>query len=180
MRVVLRFLAPLLGLGLAAAGVLLAVEVVAAWVRTPATAGLVVPWPSWRAVLATTPWAATSVALLGLGVALAGLLVLLVGSLARRHDIALTGAGPAMTVTTSPRALARLVGRWVRAADDVAEAAVTASARRISVKAQGWKGVAGPALRGTVAERVGGLLDEVPLVRRPRVRVTVRERQGVR
>ena len=36
MRVLLRLLAPLLGLALAAAGLLLAIEVVAAWVRPPA------------------------------------------------------------------------------------------------------------------------------------------------
>lgn len=180
MRVVLRLLAPLLGLGLAAAGVLLAAEVVVAWVRTPATTGVVAPWPAWRAALAETPWTATVVALIGIAAALLGLLVLLVGLLARRHDIALIGADPSMTVTTSPRVLARLVGRRVRAADDVAEAGVTASARKVSVTAQGWDGAADPGLRNSVDVRVKGLLDELPLARRPRVGVAVQERKGPR
>ena len=40
MRVLLRLLAPLLGLGLAAVGLLLVIEVVAAWVRPAAGRGL--------------------------------------------------------------------------------------------------------------------------------------------
>jgi hypothetical protein len=46
MRVLLRLLTPVLGLALAAAGVLLAIEVVAAWTRRGADqAGVLVPWP---------------------------------------------------------------------------------------------------------------------------------------
>lgn len=181
MRVLLRVLAPLLGLGLAAAGAILALEVVVAWVRPPATSGLVVPWPAWRATLETTPWTATVAVLLAALVAVTGLLVLLVGLLARRHDIALVGPDPAMTVTTSPKVLARLVGRRVRAADEVAAAAVTASRRAISVTAEGWgvDGVDRATLRDGVDARVHGLLDELPLLRRPRVDVTVREPKGL-
>jgi hypothetical protein len=51
MRLLLRLLAPLLGLALAAAGVLLVIEVVAAWVRPATGSGLLVPWPEWRGTL---------------------------------------------------------------------------------------------------------------------------------
>lgn len=179
MRVLLRVLAPLLGLALAAAGVLLVIEVVAAWVRTPATTGLLVPWPDWRATLEGLTWADAPVPLVAVGVAVVGLLLVALGLLARRHDIVLTSPTPEVAVTTSPRVLARLVGRRVRAADEVAAASVTATGRRISVGAQAWND-AGPELRTSVATTVDTLLDELPLAHRPRVAVTVQQRKGPR
>ena len=179
MRVLLRVLAPLLGLALAAAGVLLVIEVVAAWVRTPAITGLLVPWPDWRAALEELAWADPPVPLIAIGVAVVGLLLVLVGLLARRHDIGLTASTPEVTVTTSPRVLARLVGRRVRATDGVAAATVTATARKISVGAQAWND-SGPELRNDVGSAVDTLLDELPLARRPRVAVTVQQRKGPR
>lgn len=179
MRVLLRILAPLLGLALAAAGVLFVIEVVAAWGRPAATTGLVVPWPDWRATLETLSWADTPVPAIAIVVAVIGLLLVLVGLMARRSDVTLDGPAPEITVITSPRVLARLVGRRVRATDDVAGASVTASRRKISVAAQGWGGT-GPELRGRVRTRVDELLDELPLTRRPRVAVSVQERKGPR
>lgn len=82
-----------------------------------------------------------------------------------------------MAVTTSPRVLARLVGRRVRAADGVAAASVTATARKVSVGAQSWND-SGSELRGTISSTVDTLLDELPLARRPRVAVTVQQRKG--
>lgn len=179
MRVLLRVLAPLLGLALAAAGVLLVIEVVAAWVRTPATTGLLVPWPDWRATVETLTWANTPVPAVAIGVGVLGLLLVLIGLLARRHDIALSSPTPEVTVTTSPRVLARLVGRRVRASDGIAAASVTATNRKISVGAQAWND-ASPELRTSVGTTVGTLLDELPLARRPRVAVTVQQRKGPR
>lgn len=179
MRVLLRVLAPVLGLALAAAGVLLVIEVVAAWVRPALTTGLLVPWPDWRASVGDLTWANYPVPLVAIGVAVLGLLLLLLGLSARRADISVDGPAPEVTVTTSPRVLARIVGRRVRATDDVAGASVTASRRRISVSAQGW-GEAGPELRTAVRERVDTLLDELPLHRRPRVAVSVQDRKGPR
>lgn len=179
MRVLLRVLAPLLGLALAAAGVLLVIEVVAAWVRTPATTGLLVPWPDWRASLEGLTWADAPVPLIAIGVAVVGLLLVLLGLLARRHDIGLTSPTPEVAVTTSPRVLARLVGRRVRATDGVAAATVTATARKISVGAQAWND-SGSELRSNVGSAVDTLLDELPLARRPRVAVTVQQRKGPR
>jgi len=184
MRVLLRLLAPVLGLALAAAGVLLAIEVVAAWTRLGTDqAGVIVPWPQWQAGLASTSWSEPLVAGIAIGTAVLGLVLMLVGAAARRSDIPVTAPRPEMTVTTSPRMLARLVGQRVRRGDDVAGADVTASKRRILVGAQGWgdlDGSAGKALRTSVEDTVSALLDDVPLARRPRVTVRLAQRRGVR
>lgn len=177
MRLLLRVLAPLLGLALAAAGVLVVIEVVAAWVRPAATTGLVVPWHEWRTVLEDLTWARHPVLPIAAGVAVAGLLLVLVGLAARRSDVRLDGPAPEIIVTMSPRVLARLVGRRVRATDDVAGATVTASRRRVSVAARGW-GEAGPELHDAVADRVDDLLDELPMHRRPHVAVSVQDGKG--
>lgn len=179
MRVLLRVLAPLLGLALATAGVLLVIEVVAAWVRPTATTGLLVPWPDWRATVEDLTWTDNPVPGIAIGVAAVGLLLILLGLLARRSDIVLDAPTPEMAVTTSPRVLARIVGRKVRATDDVSAASVTASRRKVAVSAQGW-GEAGPALKAAVAAGVDDLLDGLPLHRRPRVTISVQERKGPR
>jgi hypothetical protein len=178
-RVLLRVLAPLLGLAVAVAGVLLVLEVVAAWVRPGTTRGLVVPWPDWYSSLGATAWTDAPVPGIAVGVAVVGLLLVLVGLLARRTDIAVDAPTPEITVTTSPRVLARLVGRRVRSADDIAAASVTASARKVRVAAQAWND-AGPELRDAVRGQVDELLDELPLHRRPRVSVSVQDREGPR
>ncbi|TCK24912.1 DUF6286 domain-containing protein [Pseudonocardia endophytica] len=174
MRVLLRVLAPLLSLAVAALGVLVVVEVVAAWV-TPGSTGLLVPWSSWRAVLEQTQWTATAVLWVAIGVGVVGLILVLVGLLARRHDVALRSPSDGITVTTAPRVLARLVGRRVRGSDQVSGATVTASAKKITVRAQGRaSGTSeGSDVRSGVRERVDELLGELPLARTPRVSVSV-------
>ena len=182
MRVLLRTLSPLLGLALAAVGVVLVIEVVAAWLRPDPTSGIVVPWPTWQATLLSLTWADGSVKITAICVGVLGLLLVLVALLARRHDIALTSPTPAMTVATSPRVLARLVGRTVRATDDVAAATVSASARRVVVRAEGWPDADG-GLEGVRTEVRGitdTLLDGLPLARRPKVTVTTRGRREPR
>lgn len=178
MRAVLRVLTPLLGLGLAVAGVLLVIEVVAAWLQPPVD-GVIVPWPAWRSVLETLTWRDDPVPVIAIGVGVVGLVLGLVGLLARRSDVRMDGPDDAITVTTSARVLAQLVGRRVRAGEDVAGASVTASRRHVSVSAQA-RGQADPGLRASVADRVDELLDELPLRRRPGVSVHVSERKGLR
>ena len=178
MRALLRVLASLLGTALAAAGVLVVIEVVAAWVLPGSEAGLLVPWQAWGAVLAGLSWNESPVPGIAIGVGVAGLLLVIVGLAARRVDMHLEAPGPAMTVTTSPRVLARLVGTRVRAADDVLSASVTASTRRVAVSARAWND-APPDLRETIVTRVEELLEELPMRRRPRVAVSVQEREGL-
>nr|WP_255426481.1 DUF6286 domain-containing protein [Pseudonocardia sp. C8] len=165
----LRVLAPLVSLAVAAAGALLVVEVVAAWVSPGSGAGLLVPWRDWRTTAGNVLWADTPVLWLAIAAIVAGVVLLVVGLLARRHDVALTSPSPGLTVTTAPRVLARLVGGRVRAVDAVTAATVTASARSVSVRARG---------RGettTVADEAraaaSGVLDALPLARRPRLTV---------
>jgi hypothetical protein len=179
MRVLLRILAPLLGLALAAAGVLFVIEVLAAWARPTATSGLVVPWRDWRATLEQLTWVDNPVPGIAIAVAAVGLLLVLIGLAARRSDVHLDAPSPEIAVTTAPRVLARLVGTRVRATDDVAGATVTASARKVRVTAQSWND-ATPDLRDTITSRVDELLAELPLRRRPRMSVTVLERKGPR
>jgi uncharacterized protein DUF6286 len=178
-RVLLRVLAPLVGLAFAMVGALVVLEVLAAWLGPGASGGLVVPWPGWYAELSATPWTAVPVRIIAIAAAVAGLLLMLIGLLARRTDIAVDGPAPEVSVTTSPRVLARLVGRRVRSADDVAGASVTASRRRVSVAAEAWTD-AGPELRDRVRSRVEELLDELPLHRRPTVTVSTHDRKGLR
>lgn len=175
MRVLLRVLAPLMGLAVAAAGVLVVIEIVAAWVVTPASGGVVVPWTDWQATLSALTWRDQPVLVVAVVTAVVGLLLMIVGFLARRGDIGLDSPGDDLTVTTSTRVLARLVGTRVRAAEDVAAAAVTASGRRVVVDVEAWDDPTG--LRESVTDRVGALLDELPLRRRPRVAVSVAERK---
>ena len=155
MRVLLRVLAPLLGITLAVVGALVALEVTTVWVQPGRARGLLVPWPDWRRTLETVTWSQPPVAAVAIGVAVAGLLLMLIGL------------------------LARLVGRRVRATDDIAAASVTASRRRVAVKAEAWSD-AGPELREKVRERVEELLNDMPLRTRPRVIVSLQERRGPR
>ncbi|MFC5994880.1 DUF6286 domain-containing protein [Pseudonocardia hispaniensis] len=186
MRTLVRVLAPLLSLVLAAVGVIAIIEVVAAWLRPPAGPGVVVPWAGWRSVLADVTWQQPWVAPIAIGTAALGLLLVLVGIAARRHDIPLAPPAPGISVVISPRVLARLVGRRVRATDGVAAASVTASGRVITVRAEGW--VSGgqddpgdlPALRRDVREQVDQVLDELSPVKRPRVSIATRARRGPR
>ena len=175
----LRVLAPLLGLVLAAACILLVIEVVAAWVLPGSEGGLLVPWSQWGAALADVSWNEKLVRAIAIAAGVVGLLMVSVALAARRADLRLEAPSADMTVTTSPRVLARLVGTRVRASDDVFSASVTASARRVAVAARAWND-APDELRETLVDRVRALLDELPLRRKPRVAVSVQEREGVR
>jgi hypothetical protein len=177
-RALLRVLAPLLGIALAAAGVLVVIEVVAAWVLADTEGGLLVPWPDWAGTLASLSWHQSPVPGIAIGVGVVGLLLIIVGLAARRSEVRLEAPRTDMTVTTSPRVLARLVGTRVRDSDDVLSASVTASARRVAVTALVWHD-APPDLREVIVGRVQVLLDELPLRRRPRVAVSVRKQEGV-
>ena len=178
MRALLRVLAPLLGLVLATVGVLVVIEVVAAWVLPGDEGGLLVPWPDWGNTLAGLSWSENVVRGVAIGVGVVGLLMLLVALTARRAVVRLDAPSDDMTVTTSPRVLARLVGARVRASDDVLSASVTASARRVAVTARTWND-APEELRETIIGRVQELLAELPLRRAPRVAVSVQEREGL-
>jgi hypothetical protein len=170
-RPFVRLVSTLLGLAFAAAGALLALEVGWHWWR-PDAGPLLVPWPRWQARLTALGWDAYAVRV-GAGVlAAAGLVLLVCALVAGSRAIRLTDPAGEVSVSTSPRSLARLVGLTVRAQDNVAGASVTASARRIRVRAKSTLETEGE-LRPRLLATVSALLDEVPLVRRPKVSVVV-------
>ena len=177
MRLLLRILSPVLGLVVALVGLALIAETIAAFV-SPSTAPLVVPWRSWLPTLSALSWQANAVRIVAYVVGVVGLLVLLVGLASRRHDIFLRDPVPEVTVTTSPRSLARAVGHEVRSYDDVVSATVVASAARITVRAGTLD--APDTVKPAVAARVDELLERLPLARRPRVSVSVSITRGVR
>lgn len=170
MRVLLRILSPLLGLAVAGIGGLVALETAVAWLR-PDASPLLVPWPSWRARLANLTWVDTSVRLVAAALALTGLVLLLVALTARRREVWLTAPAPEVTVTTSPRSLARLIGHLVRSVEDVTSASVTASARKVSVRTTSRS--AGPEADAELAAQVQELLSNLPLARQPKVSVAL-------
>jgi hypothetical protein len=176
-RFVLRLLSPLLGLVVAAVGVLVLLEVITAW-AAPASSPLVVPWPAWRTALSAATWSSSLVRTIAIVVAIVGLLVLLVGLVARRHDVRLTDPVPEVTVTTSPRSLARAVGHEVRSHSEVVSASVVATSTKVVVKAATLDEP--ETVRQAIRERVDGLFARLPLARRPRVAVSVAPTKGVK
>lgn len=175
MRVLLRVISPLLGLAVAALGVLLALETVWAWVH-PGAAPLVVPWRAWRSTADSVTWADLPVQLVAAGVGVVGVLLVLLAAGARRREVRLTDPAPDVTVITSPRSLARLVGHQVRALDEVQSASVTATPTKIAVRVTSPQPPDQSAPR--VRERIGELLTGLPLARRPRVRVHLTQSEG--
>ncbi|MEV1293432.1 DUF6286 domain-containing protein [Pseudonocardia sp. NPDC049635] len=169
MRVLLRVLAPLVSLAVAGIGALLVIEVVAAWVSPGSGSGLLVPWRDWRSTAENILWTAQPVLWVAVAAIVAGVLLLVIGLLARRHDVALDSPSAGLTVATAPRVLARLVGSRVRALDPITAASVTASSGSVVVRARG-RGEAG-ALREEARAAAAGVLDALPLTRRPRLTV---------
>lgn len=175
MRVLLRVLSPLFGLAVAVLGVLLAAE--AAWaLLRPSSVPLLVPWPAWRDVLAGVAWSRTPVLLAGAGLVLLGLALGLLAATARRRQVAMRAPADEVTVVTSPRSLAHLVGRQVRRADGVRSASVTASARRVTVRATSAVRTA-QELRPALLATVNDLVTALPLARKPKVQVVVDARR---
>lgn len=171
MRTLLRALSPLLGLVVAAIGGFVALEVVNAWVR-PSGGPLLLPWQAWQAAVRGWAWASVPVRLIAVALSAAGLLLVVLALRAGRREVRLINPAPEITVTTSPRSLARLVGRQVRELDHVAAATVTATAYKISVRVQTHD--ADDAARSDIAEAVHTLLAELPLTHTPQVSVAVR------
>ncbi|WP_216205541.1 DUF6286 domain-containing protein [Amycolatopsis aidingensis] len=171
MRVFVRLLSTLLALAVAAAGGFIALEVGWHWWR-PADAPLLLPWPSWQAQLSELQWTSTGLRLVAGITAATGLVLVLAALIARRRSIRLHDPAPSVSVTTSPRSLARLVGHRVRSQDNVDGATVTASAKKVRVRAVS-RLEDEQQLRPRLAETVGELLGEIPLTKRPKVSVVV-------
>jgi hypothetical protein len=171
-RVLLRLIAALLGLGLAAVGFVLAVEVGWAWAR-PGHGSLLVPWRSWLAGLGGLSWTDQPVRLIAILLAVGGLVLLLVAAFARKpRTVPMNDPSDDVTVVTTPRSLARLVGNTVRGEDGVTGTTVTASARKVRVRARSR--LSGEAeLRPRLTGAATAAVTALPLPRTPRVSVVV-------
>jgi hypothetical protein len=170
-RILVRILAALLGLGVAACGAVLAVEVAWGWVR-PGRGPLLVPWPQWRAYLDGVTWNSTVMRVVAGALAVIGLVLLLIAANARRRDVRLQDPIDDVSVVTSPASVARVVGHRIRAEDNVSGASVTATANRIRVRASSRlesEEQLMPRLLRVTRETVDGL----PLARTPRITVVV-------
>lgn len=170
MRIALRMLSPLLGLTLAAFGFLAALEVMWAWMW-PSAGPLVVPWPTWLASLEQWNWVSAPVRLIAVGLIGVGLLVLVLDLRTDHRALWLINPAPEVTVTISPRSLARLVARRVRELDHVSSASVTATPHKVSVRAASRQ--PGDAATSGITDAVRLLLSELPLAHIPQVSVTV-------
>ncbi|MFI5608195.1 DUF6286 domain-containing protein [Amycolatopsis sp. NPDC051903] len=171
MRVVVRLLSTVLGLAVAVGGALLALEVGWRWWQ-PGRAPLIVQWERWREDLAALQWTGTPVRVTAALVVVAGLLLVVFALGAGNRAVRMTDPADGICVSTSPRALARLVGLAVRAQANVSGASVTASARKVRVRATSRLETE-EQLRPRLLETVAAVLDDVPLERRPKVSVVV-------
>lgn len=170
MRVFVRLLASLFSLALAAVGALLAVEVAWHWWRPEST--LLIPWSSWRDTLTKTQWDSSAVRIIAWIVLAVGLVAIIACLSARVKAIKLADPDEQISVSTSPRSLARLVGQRVRAQENISGASVIASKKKIRVRAQSALASENE-LRPQLLETVTAVLEDVPLIRQPRVSVVV-------
>lgn len=171
MRVAVRLLSTVLALAIAGGGALLALEVGWHWWQ-PDRGPLLIPWPQWHTVLSTVDWGSTSMRITAGIVVVVGIVLALLAFGAGDRKVPMTEPADGVSVSTSPRALARMVGIAVRAQDNVRGASVTASARRVRVRATS-RLESEEQLRPRLLETVTTVLDDLPLVRRPKVTVVV-------
>jgi hypothetical protein len=154
--------------------VLLGTEVTwAHW--NPGRGGLVVPWQRWEQAVSDLHFSEIPVQVTAGVVALVGLLLVLAAARARRRDVRMYDPAPDVSVVTSPRSLARLVGHRLRAEDAVGEASVTASARRVKVRVDTRFRTA-EELRAHLRDIADDTLGALPVPRTPRVSVAVHSR----
>ncbi|MEU6155871.1 DUF6286 domain-containing protein [Actinosynnema sp. NPDC047251] len=162
MRALLRFLSPFLGLAVAAVGVLVIADISWHW----AGHGHLVPWPR------DIRWTDDRVLTTGLITAAAGLLLLLIAMTARFRYVRLHDPSDQVIVTTTPTALARVVGHRVRAEDGVASASVTVSRRKVHVRATSALHDEA-SLRPRLLEVVRATVKALPIAKPPKVSVVV-------
>ncbi|MBW4717465.1 DUF6286 domain-containing protein [Saccharothrix obliqua] len=162
MRGFLRFLSPFLGLAVAALGGLVIADVLWHWAGN----GHVVPWPRDLA------WTDDRVRTAGLITAAAGLVLLVIAAAARFRYVRLHDPADGVVVTTSPTALARVVGHRVRAEEGVSSASVTVSRRKVHVRATSAL-YDEATLRPRLLEVVGDTVRGLPIARTPKVSVVV-------
>lgn len=171
MRGLVRLTAALAGLVVAAVGGLLVVEVVAGWLAPGAT-GVLQPWLQVRSALTGLSWNQMPVLVTAAVVAVVGVLLLVLSSSAGREEIRMEEPAPLVTVTTDPNSVARLVGHRVQEDEAVSSASVSATRKRVRVRAVGRYTQIGDA-RSRLVEAARSTVSELPLQGSPRVSVSM-------
>lgn len=180
MRLIERFLSLLLALALAAAAVLLALEVVwSALGKDP----LVVPWPDALDRGRTDTWDSSTVRGIAIGVLVVGLLLLLVALKPRRAPrLPLVRGESGVDAALTRRSLRRTLLTTAQQVDGISSAHAKVSRRKATVTATSRLGSADTAkgLRGELESALQGRLDGLQLARTPRLRTRVQSRTGAR
>jgi hypothetical protein len=172
-RGVARLVALLLGLALAAAAVVAAIESVLLVAGQPS---LVVPRTAWAHDLSRLGWDDTLLDVVAAGLVAVGVVILLVGLVPRRPSRILVGLPAPGTTWVSRKGLCRRVAHDVGDLPEVDDAAVRIRGHRVLVRARLAPGVTagdGRALaERAAAPLLGRLAPEVPLRVSVRVRTT--------
>jgi Family of unknown function (DUF6286) len=169
MRLVNRLLAALLALGLATAGVLVVVEVIAARLDKPYAV------VNWRRIYdwgETTSLTQGSVRVACIVTAVLGLLLLL-AEVKRRRPTRLAAASESIDAGYTRRGVATAIRQAVTDVDGINRAAVTVRRRRIRVQARtsGVEPYTAESLQGPATEAAQSRLADLDLDREPRLKV---------
>jgi Family of unknown function (DUF6286) len=175
MRLVNRLLAALLALGLATAGVLVVVEVIAARLDKP---HVVVNWRRIYHWGETTSLTQGSVRVACIVTAVLGLLLLL-AEVKRRRPTRLAAASDSIDAGYTRRGVATAIRQAVTDVDGINRAAVTVRRRRIRVQARtsGVEPYTAESLRDPATEAAESRLSDLDLKRRPRLKVQLSTRR---
>jgi hypothetical protein len=176
MRVLNRPLAFILAAALAAASIIVIIEVIAAAVHARP---VVVHWPAWYHWASTTRWDALVVRVWSAILIAVGVLVLAVELKPRRITrLPLRSGDPATDAALTRSGLAGALRAAATSIDGITGAAVTVRRRRarVTAKSAARGRAAAGALKDPVTQAVRGRLDDLDLYRPPRLKVHVTSR----
>lgn len=176
MRLVNRVLALVVAVVLAAAGVVLAIEVVA---QRLDRAHIVVDWQSWYRWAHRTNWNSGVVRTICIVLVVVGALLLIAELIRPRASrLAINTTDPSTDAAVTRRGVAGTVHAAVRAVDGVTGASVTVRPRRVRVEATaaGQDDALFDQLRQPITDAAQGRLDSLRLQRPPTLSVHVSSR----
>lgn len=165
MRVLLRVLSPFLGLAVAGVGALVVASVGSHWSGREWPATWPATWPGWS-------WVDRPVLVAGWCAAIGGASLLVLALRAGVSQLALDDPAAGVRVVTTPLSVARLVGHRVRSEDGVSGASVTASRRRVRVRATS-RVHDEASLRPRLLAVARSVVDDLPMPVKPEVSVVV-------
>ena len=169
--IIARLVLAVAALAVAAVGVLVCVEVVAAWT----TDSFVVLPADWPDQLRSTDWSEPLPTTIAAGIAAVGAVLLLV-AIWPRPPLTVAAAPPGMRIER--HALERSIGRELDRVDGVSAARVRAGVRRVRVRVDTTRRLAPDAVRVAAERVVADIVERHGLALRPSV--SLRRRGGPR